>query len=191
MISSITALWFLNKFVCDWYVSLLNVCSAGHFLFVWSYGIVHERSRHFNCYAKGKLSHKPPPHQVNKILFTLFKSHILKNKSIFTSLQVKENLSIKIKDKWWSCFVFKQRGINLACVRTCCVIAEERPRIQLTTSFTKLFANLGLTPRSVSTSFGCRVNLGMALQVRFFFRESIYFGCFTKKIFWNILLKVF
>lgn len=58
----------------------------------------------------------------------------------------------------------KQRGINLACVRTCCVIAEERPRIQLTTSFTKLFANLGLTPRSVSTSFGCRVNLGMALQ---------------------------
>lgn len=69
---------FLNKFVCDWYVSLLYVCSAGHFLFIWSNGIVHERPRHFNCYAKGKLSHKPPPHQVNKILFTLFNSHILK-----------------------------------------------------------------------------------------------------------------
>ena len=45
------------------------------------------------------------------------------------------------------------------------MIAEERPRIQLTSSFTKLFNNLGLSPRAVSTSFGCRVNLGMALQV--------------------------
>lgn len=69
------------------------------------------------------------------------------------------------------------------------MIAEERPRIQLTTSFTKLFANLGLTPRSVSTSFGCRVNLGMALQVRFFFRDSIYFGCFTKKTFLKYSIK--
>ncbi|KAK3083552.1 hypothetical protein FSP39_025271 [Pinctada imbricata] len=58
----------------------------------------------------------------------------------------------------------KQRGVSLSCVRTCCVIAEERPRIQLTTSFTKLFGNLGLSPRAVSTSFGCRVNLGMCLQ---------------------------
>ncbi|XP_069108520.1 disco-interacting protein 2 homolog C-like isoform X4 [Argopecten irradians] len=58
----------------------------------------------------------------------------------------------------------KARGVNLSCVRTCCVIAEERPRIHLTTSFTKLFANLGLSPRAVSTSFGCRVNLGMCLQ---------------------------
>ncbi|KAL5005649.1 hypothetical protein ScPMuIL_016807 [Solemya velum] len=58
----------------------------------------------------------------------------------------------------------KARGINLSCVRTCCVIAEERPRIQLTTSFTKLFANLGLSPRAVSTSFGCRVSIGVGLQ---------------------------
>ncbi|XP_071149893.1 disco-interacting protein 2 homolog C-like isoform X1 [Mytilus edulis] len=58
----------------------------------------------------------------------------------------------------------KARGVNLSCVRTCCVISEERPRIQLTTSFTKLFANLGLSLRAVSTSFGCRVNLGMCLQ---------------------------
>ena len=62
--------------------------------------------------------------------------------------------------------IFQARGVNLSCVRTCCVISEERPRIQLTTSFTKLFANLGLSLRAVSTSFGCRVNLGMCLQVR-------------------------
>ncbi|XP_071112193.1 disco-interacting protein 2 homolog C-like isoform X5 [Haliotis cracherodii] len=58
----------------------------------------------------------------------------------------------------------KAKGVNLVCVRACCVIAEERPRIQLTTSFTKLFASLGLSPRAVSTSFGCRVNVGIGLQ---------------------------
>ncbi|WAR09517.1 DIP2C-like protein, partial [Mya arenaria] len=50
----------------------------------------------------------------------------------------------------------KAKGLNLSCVRICCVIAEERPRIHLTTSFTKLFADLGLSYRAVSTSFGCR-----------------------------------
>ena len=59
----------------------------------------------------------------------------------------------------------RARGVNLACVRTLCVIAEERPRIQLTTSFSKLFSSLGLCPRAVSTSFGCRVNVGICLQV--------------------------
>ncbi|RWS31013.1 disco-interacting protein 2-like protein, partial [Leptotrombidium deliense] len=58
----------------------------------------------------------------------------------------------------------KQRGVNLSCVRTCVVIAEERPRVALTTSFSKLFSSLGLSPRAVSTSFGCRVNVGMCLQ---------------------------
>nr|XP_022914751.1 disco-interacting protein 2 homolog A isoform X2 [Onthophagus taurus] len=58
----------------------------------------------------------------------------------------------------------KTRGINLACVRTCVVVAEERPRINLTTSFSKLFSALGLSPRAVSTSFGCRVNVGICLQ---------------------------
>uniref|UniRef100_A0A2C9JSP8 DMAP1-binding domain-containing protein n=1 Tax=Biomphalaria glabrata TaxID=6526 RepID=A0A2C9JSP8_BIOGL len=58
----------------------------------------------------------------------------------------------------------KAKGVNLSCVRACCVIAEERPRILLTTSFTKLFASLGLSPRAVSTSFGCRVNIGICLQ---------------------------
>lgn len=60
---------------------------------------------------------------------------------------------------------FQQRGINLSCVRTCVVVAEERPRVGLTTSFSKLFSGLGLSPRAVSTSFGCRVNVAICLQV--------------------------
>ncbi len=58
----------------------------------------------------------------------------------------------------------KSRGINLSCVRTCAIIAEERPRIQLTSSFTKLFQSLGLPARSVSTTFGCRANIALCLQ---------------------------
>ncbi|XP_076064398.1 disco-interacting protein 2 isoform X2 [Oratosquilla oratoria] len=58
----------------------------------------------------------------------------------------------------------KARAVNLACVRTCVVVAEERPRIQLTNSFSKLFSGLGLSPRAVSTSFGCRVNVAICLQ---------------------------
>ncbi|XP_045114739.1 disco-interacting protein 2 homolog C-like isoform X4 [Portunus trituberculatus] len=60
--------------------------------------------------------------------------------------------------------LLKQRGVNLACVRTCVVVAEERPRVQLTNSFSKLFSGLGLSPRAVSTSFGCRVNVAVCLQ---------------------------
>merc|ERR1711978_121226 len=60
----------------------------------------------------------------------------------------------------------KQKNVNLACVRTCVVVAEERPRIALTQSFTKLFSGLSLSPRAVSTSFGCRVNTGICLQVQ-------------------------
>ncbi|XP_059476315.1 disco-interacting protein 2 isoform X3 [Neocloeon triangulifer] len=58
----------------------------------------------------------------------------------------------------------KQRGVSLACVRTCVVVAEERPRIALSSSFSKLFSALGLSPRAVSTSFGCRVNVAICLQ---------------------------
>uniref|UniRef100_A0A665XFG4 Disco-interacting protein 2 homolog Ca n=1 Tax=Echeneis naucrates TaxID=173247 RepID=A0A665XFG4_ECHNA len=61
----------------------------------------------------------------------------------------------------------KSRGLDLSRVRTCVVVAEERPRIALTQSFSKLFKDLGLHPRAVSTSFGCRVNLAICLQVRF------------------------
>ncbi|XP_055359610.1 disco-interacting protein 2 homolog C isoform X2 [Betta splendens] len=60
--------------------------------------------------------------------------------------------------------VLKARGLDLSRVRTCVVVAEERPRIALTQSFSKLFKDLGLHPRAVSTSFGCRVNLAVCLQ---------------------------
>lgn len=49
-------------------------------------------------------------------------------------------------------------------MRTCVVVAEERPRIALTSSFSKLFSGIGLSPRAVSTSFGCRVNIALCLQ---------------------------
>uniref|UniRef100_A0A672HJ01 DMAP1-binding domain-containing protein n=1 Tax=Salarias fasciatus TaxID=181472 RepID=A0A672HJ01_SALFA len=58
----------------------------------------------------------------------------------------------------------KARGLDLSRVRTCVVVAEERPRIALTQSFSKLFKDLGLHPRAVSTSFGCRINLAVCLQ---------------------------
>uniref|UniRef100_A0A673NM59 Disco-interacting protein 2 homolog B-A-like n=1 Tax=Sinocyclocheilus rhinocerous TaxID=307959 RepID=A0A673NM59_9TELE len=58
----------------------------------------------------------------------------------------------------------KARGVNLSCVRSCVIIAEERPRLALTQSFSKLFKDLGLSPRAVSTAFGARVNLAICLQ---------------------------
>lgn len=60
--------------------------------------------------------------------------------------------------------MLKQRGVNLNCVRTCVVVAEERPRINLIQSFSKLFSSLGLSPRAVTTSFGCRSNVAICLQ---------------------------
>ncbi|XP_078537555.1 disco-interacting protein 2 homolog A isoform X1 [Lissotriton helveticus] len=56
------------------------------------------------------------------------------------------------------------KGVNLSCVRTCMVVAEERPRIVLTQSFSKIFKDLGLSTRAVSTTFGCRVNVALCLQ---------------------------
>ncbi|CAH2306337.1 disco-interacting 2 homolog A isoform X3 [Pelobates cultripes] len=58
----------------------------------------------------------------------------------------------------------RSRGVNLSCVRTCMVVAEERPRISLSQSFSKLFKDLGLSTRAVSTTFGCRVNVAICLQ---------------------------
>uniref|UniRef100_A0A1B0G3J4 DMAP1-binding domain-containing protein n=1 Tax=Glossina morsitans morsitans TaxID=37546 RepID=A0A1B0G3J4_GLOMM len=60
--------------------------------------------------------------------------------------------------------MMKQRNIDLRCVRTCVVVAEERPRVQLTQQFCKLFQALGLNNRCVSTSFGCRVNPAICVQ---------------------------
>uniref|UniRef100_A0A672NV86 Disco-interacting protein 2 homolog C-like n=1 Tax=Sinocyclocheilus grahami TaxID=75366 RepID=A0A672NV86_SINGR len=58
----------------------------------------------------------------------------------------------------------KARGMDLSRVRSCVVVAEERPRVALTQSFCKLFKDVGLHPRAVSTAFGCRVNLAICLQ---------------------------
>ncbi|XP_072594609.1 disco-interacting protein 2 homolog A isoform X4 [Vulpes vulpes] len=60
--------------------------------------------------------------------------------------------------------VLRMKGVNLSCVRTCMVVAEERPRIALTQSFSRLFKDLGLPARAVSTTFGCRVNVAICLQ---------------------------
>ncbi|KAF7206972.1 disco-interacting protein 2 homolog B-A isoform X2 [Nothobranchius furzeri] len=60
--------------------------------------------------------------------------------------------------------LLKARGVNLSCVRSCVVIAEERPRLSLTQSFSKLFKDVGLSTRAVSTAFGSRVNLAVCLQ---------------------------
>lgn len=45
------------------------------------------------------------------------------------------------------------------------VVAEERPRVALTQSFSKLFKDIGLSSRAVSTTFGSRVNVAICLQV--------------------------
>uniref|UniRef100_A0A8C2XJB6 Disco-interacting protein 2 homolog Bb n=1 Tax=Cyclopterus lumpus TaxID=8103 RepID=A0A8C2XJB6_CYCLU len=60
--------------------------------------------------------------------------------------------------------LLKARGVNLSCVRSCVVIAEERPRLALSHSFSKLFKDIGLSSRAVSTAFGSRVNLAVCLQ---------------------------
>uniref|UniRef100_A0A8C5ALC4 Disco-interacting protein 2 homolog Bb n=1 Tax=Gadus morhua TaxID=8049 RepID=A0A8C5ALC4_GADMO len=64
----------------------------------------------------------------------------------------------------WCLWLLQARGVNLSCVRSCVVVAEERPRLVLTHSFSKLFKDLGLSPRAVSTAFGSRVNLAVCMQ---------------------------
>uniref|UniRef100_A0A803SP21 Disco interacting B n=1 Tax=Anolis carolinensis TaxID=28377 RepID=A0A803SP21_ANOCA len=61
--------------------------------------------------------------------------------------------------------VLKARGIHLSGVRTCVVVAEERPRVALTQSFSKLFKDIGLSTRAVSTTFGSRVNVAISCIV--------------------------
>ena len=81
----------------------------------------------------------------------------------------------------------QMKGVNLSCVRTCMVVAEERPRIALTQSFSKLFRDLGLPARAVSTTFGCRVNVAICLQVRRrgFLWEPVHTLCCP--ILWSLL----
>ena len=59
------------------------------------------------------------------------------------------------------------KGINLSFLRTCIAVADERPRIQLTQTFSALFSALGLSSNAVSTSFGCRVNIAICMQVKY------------------------
>ncbi|XP_065052203.1 disco-interacting protein 2-like isoform X2 [Rhopilema esculentum] len=58
----------------------------------------------------------------------------------------------------------KMKGINLSFLRTCIAVAEERPRISLTQTFSALFSSLGLSQNAVSTSFGSRVNIAISMQ---------------------------
>eukprot|EP00112_Aurelia_sp_Birch-Aquarium-sp1_P009300 Seg2051.8 transcript_id=Seg2051.8/GoldUCD/mRNA.D3Y31 product="Disco-interacting protein 2 C" protein_id=Seg2051.8/GoldUCD/D3Y31 len=58
----------------------------------------------------------------------------------------------------------KMKGINLSFLRTCIAVAEERPRIALTQTFSALFYALGLSHNAVSTSFGSRVNISICMQ---------------------------
>uniref|UniRef100_A0A8R1E1A1 DMAP_binding domain-containing protein n=1 Tax=Caenorhabditis japonica TaxID=281687 RepID=A0A8R1E1A1_CAEJA len=58
----------------------------------------------------------------------------------------------------------RERGCNLAMLRSCVAIAEERPRIGLMSSFCKLFAPLSLSNRAISTSFSSRVNAAICMQ---------------------------
>ena len=74
---------------------------------------------------------------------------------------------------------FQLKQVNLASLRTCVVIAEERPRITLIQTFNALFSSLGLSPKAVSTSFGSRVNIAICMQVMIFFplpRISFFFS---------------
>lgn len=77
---------------------------------------------------------------------------------------MKFNVNVSFKMRFIGACL-QARGLNLSCVRSCVVIAEERPRLALTQSFSKLFKDLGLSPRAVSTAFGSRVNLAICLQV--------------------------
>lgn len=58
----------------------------------------------------------------------------------------------------------KAKHVNLSSLRTCVVIAEERPRISLIQTFSALFASIGLSAKAVSTSFGSRVNIAICMQ---------------------------
>ncbi|CAF0872512.1 unnamed protein product [Brachionus calyciflorus] len=98
--------------------------------------------------------------EINPCIWLATVSHY-KVRDTFCSYSVMELCTKGLRS---SVIDLKSRGINLSCVRTCAIVAEERPRIQLTSSFIKLFQSLGLPARSVSTTFGCRANIAVCLQ---------------------------
>ncbi|KAL3320766.1 DIP2 disco-interacting protein 2 C [Cichlidogyrus casuarinus] len=58
----------------------------------------------------------------------------------------------------------KRRELRMNGLRNVIAICEERPRVSFAGTFSKVFSSLGLSPRAVSSSFGCRVNQGICLQ---------------------------
>lgn len=86
---------------------------------------------------------------------------LLKARDTFTTYGV---LGLCIQELASQVPTLKEKGVNLSCVRTCVVVAEERPRANLVNAFSRLFAPLGLSGRAVSTSFGCRVNAAICMQ---------------------------
>ena len=58
----------------------------------------------------------------------------------------------------------ENKPLDLSNVRSCVVVAEERPNIGLISQFIRTLAPHGLHRRSVSAAFGCRVNVCMCLQ---------------------------
>uniref|UniRef100_A0A8C4QYM6 Uncharacterized protein n=1 Tax=Eptatretus burgeri TaxID=7764 RepID=A0A8C4QYM6_EPTBU len=70
-----------------------------------------------------------------------------------------KNLSTQIS-------TLKTRSVNLASLRSCIVVSEERPRFSLLQSFTKIFEELGLAASAMGVTFGCQVNVAIGIEVR-------------------------
>uniref|UniRef100_A0A8C3W9I1 Disco interacting A n=1 Tax=Catagonus wagneri TaxID=51154 RepID=A0A8C3W9I1_9CETA len=103
----------------------------------------------------------PPPELESNVSLWLWAVSQYKARVTFCSYSVMEMCA---KGLGAQTAALRTKGVNLSCVRTCMVVAEERPRIALTQSFSKLFRDLGLPARAVSTTFGCRVNVAICLQ---------------------------
>ncbi|XP_071508523.1 disco-interacting protein 2 homolog A-like, partial [Diadema antillarum] len=145
-----------QKFACELYPSrvvclcLDPYCGLGFVLWVLS-----------SVYS-GHQSILIPPTEIETnpaLWLTALSQH--KVRDTFCSYSVME---VCTKGLGQSIGTLKARGISLSAVRYCVIVAEERPRVALSNSFSKLFSSLGLSPRAVSTSFGCRVNMAIALQ---------------------------
>ena len=60
---------------------------------------------------------------------------------------------------------FQLKGLDLGSIRTCLIVAEERPKTGLINNFSTLASELGLPSECISTTFGCRANVGMCCRV--------------------------
>uniref|UniRef100_A0A8K9XL86 DMAP1-binding domain-containing protein n=1 Tax=Oncorhynchus mykiss TaxID=8022 RepID=A0A8K9XL86_ONCMY len=127
-------------------------------------GMLARMHKHIHTHTNSTTSILIPPVELesNPALWLLAVSQ-LRVRDTFCSYSVME---LCTKGLGLQTEALKARGLDLSRVRACVVVAEERPRMSLTHSFSKLFKDLGLHPRSVSTAFGCRVNLAICLQVR-------------------------